>query len=62
MSDASSLGDTSQQRFDSMLIEKHNQVKREFEDYKQSFGHNNNHGGTTNVFAYPSTTIGGYTG
>ena len=26
LSDASSLGDTSQQRFDSMLIEKHNQV------------------------------------
>lgn len=30
-----------------MLIEKHRQVKQEFEEYKQSFG-----AAVTNVFAY----------
>ncbi len=35
-----------------MLIEKHRQVKQEFEEYKQSFGINNN---ATNVFAYQPT-------
>jgi hypothetical protein len=33
LSEASSLGE-SQQRYDSMLIEKHRQVKKEYEDYK----------------------------
>ena len=34
-----------------MLIEKHKQVKQEFEDYKQSFGAGTTNK-TSNVFAY----------
>lgn len=46
-SSLSEISIQSRDKYDSLLIEKHRQVKQEFEDYKQSYG-----GATSNVFSY----------
>lgn len=74
LSDGSSKYKQANGAYDSMLIEKHRQVKQEFEEYKQSFGAGQTNAyqmqqtsgygmapsvkATTNVFSYGGTTYG----